>query len=155
MQSTDELESLLGTTIRSQFRWKCNTVQYVLKISIPDSHLELSSILCCSLIFTSPDFYSLITNHTGSGNLIKVITFGLHFNNTCDLVESPSISLLYIIIPYTLNALAYIFLYIRACEFILFQSPRVMKGLVIGLFFAIKGAFQLLAVLTVYLPFIT
>ena len=83
------------------------------------------------------------------------LSSGLRFNNACDLVESPSISPLYIIIPHTLNAFAYIFLYIGAYEFILSQSPHAMKGLVIGLFFAIKGAFQLLAVLTVYLPFIS
>ena len=69
--------------------------------------------------------------------------------------ESSTISPLYITIPYTLNAFAYMLLYIGAYEFILAQSPHAMRGLLIGCFFAIKGVFQLLAVLTVYLPFIS
>ena len=83
------------------------------------------------------------------------LSSGPHFNHTYDLVELPSISPLYIIIPYTLNSFAYVFLYIGAYECILSQSPHAMQGLVIGIFFAIKGVFQLLAVLTVYLPFIS
>ncbi len=93
--------------------------------------------------------------HIRSSSTTCFLNSGLHFNNSCDLVESPSVSPLYIIIPYTLNAFAYIFLYIGSYEFILSQSPHAMKGLVIGLFFAIKGLFQLLAVLTVYLLFIS
>ena len=58
-------------------------------------------------------------------------------------------------IPYTLNAFAYMLLYIGVYQFILSQSPHRMRGLVIGSFFAIKGIFQLLAILTVYLPFIS
>ena len=76
-------------------------------------------------------------------------------NNTCHLVEPSSISPLYIMIPYTLNAFAYMLIYIGAYEFILAQSPHAMKGLLIGTFFAIKGVFKLLGVLTVYLPFIS
>jgi peptide/histidine transporter 3/4 len=93
--------------------------------------------------------------HIRSSNTTCFFNSGLHFNGTCDLVESPSVSPLYIIIPYTLNAFAYMFLYIGSYKFILSQSPHAMKGLIIGLFFAIKGLFQLVAVLTVYLPFIS
>ena len=93
--------------------------------------------------------------HIHSSSTTCFLNSSLRFNSTCDLVESPSISPLYIIIPYTMNAFAYMFLYIGSYEFMLSQSPHAMKGLVIGLFFAIKGAFQLLAVLTVYLPFIS
>ena len=75
-------------------------------------------------------------------------------NNTY-LVEPSSISPLYIMIPYSLNAFAYMLIYIGAYEFILSQSPHAMKGLLIGIFFAIKGVFKLLGVLTVYLPFIS
>ena len=42
------------------------------------------------------------------------------------------------------------FLYIAVYEFISSQSPHAMKGLVIGTF---KGVFQLLGVVTTYLPF--
>ena len=93
--------------------------------------------------------------HIRSRSTACFLNNGPHFNNTCDLVELPFINLLYIIIPYALNAFAYVLLYIRAYEFILSQSPHAMKALVIGILFAIKGVFQLLAVLTVYLPFIS
>ena len=76
-------------------------------------------------------------------------------NNISHTEESSSISPLYIMIPYTLNAFAYMLLYIGVYQFILSQSPYRMRGLVIGSYFAIKGIFQLLAVLTVYLPFIS
>ena len=73
-------------------------------------------------------------------------------NFTC---KSLGLSIVYLAIPYTLNAIAYTFLYVGAYEFILSQSPHTMKGLLIGSFFAIKGIFKLLGVLTVYLPFIS
>ena len=92
--------------------------------------------------------------HNHSSSTTCFLDDGLRFNNTGNLVESPSVRPLYTIIPYTLNAFAYMLLYIGAYEFILAQSPHAMKGLLIGTFFAIKGVFQLLAVLTVYLPFI-
>ena len=76
-------------------------------------------------------------------------------NATCHVMETSPVSPLYIMIPYTLNAFAYMLLYIGIYKFILFQSSDRMRGLVIGSFFAIKGVFQLLAVLTVYLPFIS
>ena len=44
------------------------------------------------------------------------------------------------------------FLYIAVYGFICTQSPHVMKGLVIGTLFAIKGVFQLLGVVITYLP---
>ena len=59
----------------------------------------------------------------------------------------------FLIIQYFLNAMGETLLYIALYEFICSQSPRAMKGLVIGTFFAIKGVFQLLEVITTYLPF--
>ena len=56
-------------------------------------------------------------------------------------------------IQYSLNAVGYMLLYIAVYEFICSQSPHAMKGLVIGTFFAIKGVFQLLGVVIIYLPF--
>ena len=59
----------------------------------------------------------------------------------------------WLIIQYSLNAVGYMLLYIAVYEFICSQSPHAMKGLVIGTFFAIKGVFQLLGVVIIYLPF--
>ena len=59
----------------------------------------------------------------------------------------------WLVIQYSLNAVGYMLLYIAVYEFICSQSPHAMKGLVIGTFFAIKGVFQLLGVVIIYLPF--
>ena len=59
----------------------------------------------------------------------------------------------WLVIQYSLNAVGYMLLYIAVYEFICSQSPHAMKGLVIGTFFAIKGVFQLLGVVMIYLPF--
>ena len=59
----------------------------------------------------------------------------------------------WLVIQYSLNAVGYMLLYIAVYEFICSQSPHAMKGLIIGTFFAIKGVFQLLGVVIIYLPF--
>ena len=67
--------------------------------------------------------------------------------------ESLGISVWYVAILYTLNALSDILFYIAAYEFICAQSPQAMKGLLIGTFFTIKGVFQLISVLVILIPF--
>ena len=49
-------------------------------------------------------------------------------------------------------ALLHMLIYIAALEFICSQSPHSMKGLLIGLFYAIKGLYQVIAALLL-LPF--
>ncbi len=51
-----------------------------------------------------------------------------------------------------LSALSNMLIYIGVLEFICSQSPHSMKGLLIGLFFAIKGLYQVIADLLVF-PF--
>ena len=70
---------------------------------------------------------------------------------TCLIPLGVSISAL--LIPYIINGVAYVLFYISVYEFIWMQAPDKMKGVVIGVFFAIKGGFQLLALLLVYAPF--
>ena len=55
-------------------------------------------------------------------------------------------------IPRSLNALSNMFIYIALYEFICAQSPNSMKGFLIGLSFAIKGLFQMFAILLI-IPF--
>ena len=62
------------------------------------------------------------------------------------------VSLHFLILQNSLNAIGYILLYIASYEFICAQSPHAMKGLLIGTYFAIKGVFQLLGVLAIYTP---
>ncbi len=49
------------------------------------------------------------------------------------------------VIQIILSALSNMLLYISAVEFICSQSPSSMTGLLIGVFYAIKGLFQLIA----------
>ena len=50
-------------------------------------------------------------------------------------------------VQHTLSALSNVLIYIGIFEFIRSQSPTSMKGLLIGLVYAIKGLFQLIAAL--------
>ena len=62
--------------------------------------------------------------------------------------QSPS----FLIVPLVLTSLSHMLIYTAVFEFICSQSPHSMKGLLIGLLYAIKGLYQLLATLLV-VPF--
>ena len=70
-------------------------------------------------------------------------------------VGAPSLNIspYILIIQQVLVAVAYVFIYGGVFEFICAQSPHSMKGFLIGIFFAIKGLFQLIGVLGILLPF--
>ena len=53
-------------------------------------------------------------------------------------------ALLFLIIQLVLSALSHMLIYIAVFEFICSQSPHSMKGLLIGLLYAIKGLYQVL-----------
>ena len=59
----------------------------------------------------------------------------------------------FLVIQNILNATSYVLVYNAAFGFICAQSPHAMKGLLIGVFFAIDGLFQLLEVLLLLIPF--
>ena len=61
-------------------------------------------------------------------------------------------SVLLLIVPLVLTSLSHMLIYTAVFEFICSQSPHSMKGLLIGLLYAIKGLYQLLATLLV-VPF--
>ena len=62
--------------------------------------------------------------------------------------QSPSL----LIVPLVLASLSHMLIYTAVIEFICSQSPHSMKGLLIGLLYAIKGVYQLLATILV-VPF--
>ena len=76
-------------------------------------------------------------------------------NNTCMLNSGlynnspnlPPLNSSLLLIQLTLSALSNMLIYTAVFEFICSQSPRSMKGLLIGLLYAIKGLYQLLATL--------
>ena len=107
----------------------------------------LLSTLCTSVM----DAYGHILN-------ANVTACFLHETNLLKYHDSHAwmslnIDSYWLVIQYSLNAVGYMLLYIAVYEFICSQSPHAMKGLVIGTFFAIKGVFQLLGVVIIYLPF--
>jgi peptide/histidine transporter 3/4 len=111
----------------------------------------LLSILCTSVM--GQDAYGHIV-HTNVTACFLHYESDLFFDYYFRHVQmSLDISSYWLVIQYSLNAVGYMLLYIAVYEFICSQSPHAMKGLVIGTFFAIKGVFQLLGVVVIYLPF--
>ena len=68
-------------------------------------------------------------------------------------IQTLDISPYFLLIQNILTAVAYVLIYGGTFEFICAQSPHSVKGFLIGVLFAIKGLFQLLGVLVVFLPF--
>ena len=67
-------------------------------------------------------------------------------------VNLPRQNPLLLIVPLVLTSLSHMLIYTAVFEFICSQSPHSMKGLLIGLLYATKGLYQLLATLLV-VPF--
>ena len=67
-------------------------------------------------------------------------------------VNFPQQTPLLLIVPLVLTSLSHMLIYTAVLEFICSQSPHSMKGLLIGLLYAIKGLYQLLATILV-VPF--
>jgi peptide/histidine transporter 3/4 len=61
----------------------------------------------------------------------------------------------YYTVTFILNGLVKMLFYVAAYEFICAQSPHAMKGLLIGTFYTIKGVFQLIGALVIFVPFYT
>ena len=86
-------------------------------------------------------------------------------NDTCMLAEDidnkyddglveaflPHLNPALLLFQLTLSALSHILIYTAVFEFICSQSPHSMKGLLIGLLYAIRGLYLLLAILLVIL----
>ena len=92
------------------------------------------------------------------GHFIDYVYYDSYYNVTYDVtyfIAAPSLNVnpYILIIQQILIAMAYVFIYGGVFEFICAQSPHSMKGFLIGIFFAIKGLFQLIGVLGILLPF--
>ena len=97
---------------------------------------------------------SLLTDTVGhalpnGSNATSVFDIGNVYENNSSLKLSPYI----LLIQNFLVAVAYILIYGGVFEFICAQSPHSMKGVLIGIYFAIKGLCQLLGILGILLPF--
>ena len=109
------------------------------------------SLLCSLLVDTVGHALPSGQNATSVFNS----RFDLIFNGSITLIPAPSLHLS----PYILTiqnfliAVAYILIYGGVFEFICAQSPHPVKGVLIGIFFAVKGLFHLIGVLGILLPF--
>ena len=105
--------------------------------------------LLCSLLVESIG-HGLSNGH---GDTSMFDPFPYYFFNGTFLSPTLRINPYILIIQNFLIAVAYILIYGGVFEFICAQSPHSMKGFLIGIFFAVKGLFQLIGVLGILLPF--
>ena len=82
-----------------------------------------------------------VLGHVTSGN--QVCFLNINAPNEPQL----NVSVWYLMLPYTLNAIGYMFLYTAIFEFIYAQGPHAMKGLLVGILFTVEGVFQLIGVI--------
>ena len=100
--------------------------------------------LICSLLVDS-------IGHALQSDQSVVISIFSPFNQYSHL--SLHVNPYILVIQNLLLAVAYILIYGGVFEFICAQSPHSMKGFLIGVFFAVKGLFQLVGILGILLPF--
>ena len=68
--------------------------------------------------------------------------------------ESLDVNVMFLSVPNFFYSFSILIYHIAIFEFICSQSPRSMKGLMIGVFYAINGVFQLLGALLFMFPFL-
>ena len=92
-------------------------------------------------------------------NVSCMFQMDYHLNKSTDTITSGNltndnlqIDTTVLLIPNILNGIAYSLIKVAMFEFICAQSPHSMKGLLMGLFFALRGAFELLGAVFV-VPF--
>ena len=121
------------------------------------------SLLCSLLVDTIGHALPSGQNATSvfNSDYIIKITETIHYENDSwtrtfnRAIPAPPLHLspYILIIQNFLIAVAYILIYGGVFEFICAQSPHSMKGVLIGIFFAVKGLFHLIGVLGILLPF--
>ena len=138
--------------------------------------LLIVPLLVLYIIFLRPFVYSYIPSmlkRIGLGITLMVTPIICFFildtvghkvimrNTTvCFLIQSGDdgislhINTYFLLIPVSVNISGSMMFYIAVYEFLYSQSPHSMKGLMIGTFFAIRGAFQLLGALVFIFPFL-
>ena len=84
-----------------------------------------------------------VLGHITSNNQVCFI----NITGPSDLEPQLSVSVWYLLLPYTLNAVGYMFLYTAIFEFICAQGPHAMKGLLVGILFTVEGIFQLIGII--------
>ena len=114
------------------------------------------SLLCSLLVDTIGHALPSGQNATSVFNSGKIVQITYKNDNISEdyvAVSSLQLSPYILIVQNFLTAVTYILIYGGVFEFICAQSPHSMKGVLIGIFFAVKGLFQLIGVLGILLPF--
>ena len=83
------------------------------------------------------------------GNTSCIFQLSYYSNNTS--IENIPHNVFVLVVPQCLSSCYNLLIYIAVYEFICSQSPHSMKGLLIGLSFAIRGVFELLSVIVLIL----
>ena len=111
--------------------------------------LGMIFILLSTLCTSALDAYGHL-----HANVTTCFLSGSSYDYFSQCIDYPTLNInsYYLLIQHSLNAVGYMLLYIAIYEFICAQSPHAMKGLMIGTLFAIKGVFQLLGVVIIYVP---
>ena len=104
--------------------------------------LILLSLICTLIIDT--------IGHARHSHKVCFRNIDTHTERANHVIDSESATYT---ISYVLNGFGYLFIYIASYEFICAQSPHAMKGLLIGTFYAIKGVFQLIGAIVIFVPF--
>ena len=109
------------------------------------------------LIIPSICFFILDTvghlNTSHNSECFLTNKYNLFFVNGSEL-EPLGINYFFLFIPNFFYSCGYLIFHIAVFEFICSQSPHSMKGLLIGVFFAIRGIFQFLGALLFMFPFL-
>ena len=141
------LSYLLGLISLPVIMW---TVYCVLKNRVPKilTRLEIGIFLFIIAVFSMLVIdligHNVANNTTNTTRCLFIEDYNL-VNNDAEPSFSFGFSMYVLIIPSCFNIVSYSLVLVTVLEFISAQAPQPMKGLVFGVFFAIKGMFILLA----------
>ena len=141
------LSYLLGLVSLPVIMW---VVYCVLKNRVPKilTRLEIGIILFIigvfSMLLIDLIGHNVANNTTNTTHCLFIEDYNL-LNNDAEPFFRFGFSMYVLIIPSCFNIVSYSLVLVTVLEFISAQAPQPMKGLVFGVFFAIKGMFILLA----------
>ena len=96
----------------------------------------------------------LDTSHSTQCFLTPTLTYYGMFSMNNSNYESLNMNVMFLSVPNFFYSFGFLIFHIAIFEFICSQSPHSMKGLLIGVFYAIRGVFQLLGALLFMFPFL-
>ena len=155
------VESIFGSNIPSSLISIAIFVVYMLVLRplfydyIPGILKRMGLGMILLIVPTLSFFIIDIIGHTRVSHTSECfLTMDPHTFNYSEVDMPLGISPLFVIIPSVFYSCGSLVFYVAVFEFICAQSPYSMKGILVGIFFAIIGVFQLLGALVIMLPFL-